>query len=364
MLRSRAFGPGSSHTVTPMPATMRAYRMTAWEQAPELVEVPVPVPGPGQALVRVAGCGLCHSDLSMMAMPGALGEQMGWSIPFTLGHESAGWVAALGPEVATVREGDTVAVFSPSSCGGCTSCMSGHENRCQEGLVGRGYGRDGGLAEFVLVDDADRALFAIPSGLEPHLAAPLTDAGATSLHAVRRVVQYLDGDQGAVAVVGAGGLGAYAIQLLRALAPGMTVIAIDPDPARRALATELGAHTARASLGGDDEPLRGVLQGVIDIVGTDDTILDATRALAPGGVLALVGAAGGTLRRPWQRSLPRDGVVFTFQGSDRADLRDVLALAASGQVQVLAEEFALDDVASAYAALEAGGLRGRIVVRP
>ena len=94
---------------------MAAYRLTAWQARPELVEVPVPVPGPGQVLVRVAACGLCHSDLAMMAMPAEVGEALGWSLPFTLGHESAGWVAATGAGVVGLREGDPVAVASPAS---------------------------------------------------------------------------------------------------------------------------------------------------------------------------------------------------------------------------------------------------------
>ena len=134
----------------PSPA-MRAYRMTAWGQSPALVEAPVPVAGPGQVVVRVAACGLCHSDLAMMAMPAVVGEALGWDIAFTLGHETAGWVHEVGDDVAGLTIGDAVAVASPASCGACRWCLEGRENACSEGLVGRGYGRDGGLAELVLV---------------------------------------------------------------------------------------------------------------------------------------------------------------------------------------------------------------------
>lgn len=344
---------------------MRAYRMTAWGRPPELVEVPVPSAGAGQAVVRVAGCGLCHSDLAMMAMPGDVGEALGWQLPFTLGHETAGWVHEVGEGVSMVAVGDAVAVVSPSSCGTCRSCRAGHENRCERGLVGRGYGRDGGLADYVLVDGVDRALFALPDGLAPHLAGPLTDAGATSMHAVRRLLAALpDADQPAIVVIGAGGLGAFAIQFLRALAPEAVVLAVDPDPTRRDLAIELGARRSIPSVTDIADAEAGDVLGVLDFVGTDDTIRAGTRALSGGGVFGLVGAAGGTLRRPWYGTLPRDGTVFTFQNSDRSDLRQVLDLAASGLVQVLVEEFRLADVAPAYEALEAGGLRGRILVRP
>lgn len=348
------------------PATSRAYRMTAWERPPELVEVAVPEPGPGQVLVRVAGCGLCHSDVAMMGMPESVGRALGWQIPFTLGHESAGWVHAVGEGVTSVAVGDAVAVASPASCGACRWCLEGRENTCANGLAGRGYGRDGGLADLLVVDDV-RAL--LPIGpLDPVLAGPLTDAGATSHHAVRRVLPRLR-DDGTVVVLGVGGLGGFMVQILRASSPAR-IVAVDPDPARRDLAVRYGA----------DEVVDGVQEGtgralqdllgpdgadaVLDVVGIDATIACGMGALGPGGVFGLVGAAGGTLRKPWYGTLPRDGELFTFQGSDLADARAVLDLAASGRITVDVVPFSLEDVADAYAALDAGGLAGRIVVRP
>ena len=98
---------------------MRAYRMTAWASSPRAVEVEVPSPGPGQILVRVAGCGLCHSDLTMRHVPEAFGAHLGWAMPFTLGHETAGHIAAIGAGVTGFAEGDAVALVSPTSCGSC-----------------------------------------------------------------------------------------------------------------------------------------------------------------------------------------------------------------------------------------------------
>ncbi|QXC62757.1 alcohol dehydrogenase catalytic domain-containing protein [Aquihabitans sp. G128] len=350
-----------------MRASMPAYRILGWGEPARLVEVVVPEPGPGQVRVRVAGCGLCHSDVAMGQMPAAIGEALGWSVPFTLGHETAGWVDAVGDGVASVVEGDPVAVASPASCGRCRWCLRGIENACAEGLVGRGYGRDGGLAQHVLVDEADRLLFPLGT-LDPAVAGPLTDAGATSHHAVRRVLPRLQAD-GAAVVLGIGGLGAYVVQLLVALAD-VPVVAVDPNPARRALAGELGATHVVDGVGPDTfEGIRDALGGVpvdavVDVVGIDDSIALGTRLLAPGGALALVGAAGGTLRRPWFSTLPQDGELFTFQGSDLADARAVLDLAAAGRIRVDVEPFGLDEVDAAYAAMEAGTLGGRAVVRP
>lgn len=348
------------------PATPRAYRMTAWEQPPSLVEVAAPVAAPGQVVVRVAGCGLCHSDVAMMAMPGSVGDALGWQIPFTLGHESAGWVHEVGDGVTEVSVGDAVAVASPASCGACRWCREGRENACANGLVGRGYGRDGGLADLLLVEDT-RALLPI-GGLDPAIAGPLTDAGATSHHAVRRVLPRLR-DEGTVVVLGVGGLGGFVVQILRARSAAR-IVAVDPDPARRDLAVRYGADEVLDGVGeGTGAELRKILgpdgaDAVLDVVGIDATIACGVRALAPGGAFGLIGAAGGTLRKPWYGSLPRDGELFTFQGSDLADARDVLDLAEAGQIVVDTVPFALDDIADAYAALEAGGLAGRIVVRP
>lgn len=349
-------------------ATMRAYRIESWLAPGRLVEVPVPEPGPGQIRMRVAGCGLCHSDLAMGRVPAEVGTAMGWRVPFTLGHESAGWVDALGAGVQGLAEGDPVALASPSSCGACRWCRRGAENACPAGLVGRGYGRDGGLADHVLVDDASRVAF--PLGLlDPAVAGPLTDAGATSHHAVARVLPRVQ-PGATVVVLGVGGLGAFVVQLVRALREGVRVVAVDPDPARRAVALALGAHDALDGVDADTaHRLRSLLgqdpvDAVIDVVGTDATIALGASVLAPSGALAVVGAAGGTLRRPWFGGLPRDAEVLSFQGSDLADARAVLDLAAQGRLRVDVEAFALDDVAAAYVALDDGTLRGRAVVRP
>lgn len=341
---------------------MRAYRLLAWQQPPELVEVPVPEPGRGEVRIRVGGTGLCHSDLTMLALPAGIGEQLGWQVPFTLGHEIAGWVDALGTGVAGIAEGDAVALVSPWSCGECPACRRGADNVCPYGSAGRGFGRDGGLAEYV-VARAPRDLVPLRA-LDPTEAGVLTDAGATAHHAVERVrPRLLSGDT--VVVVGAGGLGAFAIQLLALLARDVRIVAVDPASQRRDSARRLGADTTVA----DVAELAGVLRGdragaVLDFVGTDATIAAGVAAVRPGGAFGLVGANGGTLRAPWFGTLPRDGEVFTFQNATIADTRAVIELAEAGSLRVEVERFPLERAADAYAALAAGTLRGRAVVVP
>lgn len=348
-----------------MSRTMAAYRVRDWLAAPEIAEVPVPEPGPGEVLVRVAGCGLCHSDLAMPMIPAELGRSMDWRVPFTLGHETAGHIAALGPGAGGLAEGDPVALVSPASCGSCWYCLRGHDDVCPGGSAGRGFGRDGGLAEYVLVDDV-RALLPLAGGLDPRTAGPLTDAGATSYHAVRRVLPRVDAG-GTAVVIGAGGLGAFAVQFLRRLTDAR-VVAVDAKPDRLAYARELGAHETLRGVGdGTAQEITALADGrgadaVLDFVGTDATIAAGVAAVRPAGAFGLVGAGGGRLDAPWFGHLPRDADVFTFQGSSIADVRDVLALAAAGRIRNDTETFPFERVAEAYAALHDGGLRGRAVV--
>ncbi len=334
---------------------MTAYRIVRWGEPPQLTEVPVPEPGPGDVLVEVAGNGLCHSDLGMAQMPAEIAEALGWQLPFTLGHEVGGRVAARGAGVNGFADGDAVALVSPTSCGECVACRRGQDSACPHGLAGRGYGRDGGLARYV-VAPAPRAVVKL-GALDPVVAGPLTDAGATSHHAVDRVVPRLPDGSTAV-VVGAGGLGAFAVQLLRALTPAR-VVAVDTNPARLDLARELGADDVA-----DDIAAVGGAEVVLDFVGIDATIAAGLAAVRPYGAYGLVGANGGTFRRPWFGGLPRDAEVFTFQGSSIADVHAVVSLAEAGVIRSDVDTYPLSRVADAYAAMERGELRGRAVVTP
>jgi len=341
--------------------SMRAYRMTDWATPPHAAQVTVPRPGPGQALVRVAGCGLCRSDLGMWRLPRTAGERLGWAMPFTLGHETAGWIAALGAGMSGFAEGDAVALAATASCGTCWHCVRGQDNCCPRALTGRGYGRDGGLADYVLVEDR-RSLLKLGT-LDPREAGPLTDAGATAYHAVRRAIGRVH-PGGTTVVIGAGGLGAFAVQFLRLLT-GARVVAVDTNPQRLAYARTAGAHECVADPA--VEHLREVTgrrgaDAVFDFVGTDATIAAGLASVRAGGAFALIGSAGGRLDRAWFGSLPRDGEVYTFQGSTVADAQEVIALAGAGLIRNDVEEFPFARIDDAYARLAAGTLTGRAVV--
>ena len=202
---------------------MRAVRFAGVGRPAEIENVPKPTAGPGQILVKIGGAGVCHSDLHVME------EDLGFKPPFTLGHENAGWIAELGDGVTGFKEGDAVAVYGPWGCGRCHACQLSMENYCEnwaqiEGFGG-GLGLDGGMAEYMLVP-APRLL--VPLGdLSPAKAAPLSDAALTPYHAIKRALPHLNADS-TVVVIGVGGLGHMAIQLLRVLAP-MRIVAADVD---------------------------------------------------------------------------------------------------------------------------------------
>ncbi|PZW34457.1 propanol-preferring alcohol dehydrogenase [Thermosporothrix hazakensis] len=349
-----------------MDGKMLAYRMLDWQQPPQVVEIDVPRPGPGEVLVKVAGNGLCHSDIGMMQIPQVYGEMIGWRVPFTLGHEVGGWIEEIGEGVEGFFIGDPVALISPHSCGTCEYCLRGQDEACVQSAYGRGYGRDGGLAQYVIAR-APRDLIKLKT-LDPKVAAPLTDAGATSYHAVKRVLPKLIPGSTAV-VIGAGGLGSFAIQLLRVLSPAR-VIAIDTNQGRLDFARELGAHDVLTGVTETTvKELQELTNGrgvdvVLDFVGIDATIAAGIAIVRKLGAFALVGAGGGTLQQPWFNALPKGAEIFCFQGSSIADAHEVIALAEAGLIRSEIDIYPFSRIEEAYKALDQGMLRGRAVVTP
>jgi propanol-preferring alcohol dehydrogenase len=333
-----------------------------WEQ-PGYAEVDVPQAGPGQVLVRVAGVGLCHSDVLFLTSSAGL---LPYDVPFTLGHEIAGWVDGLGEGVGDLAVGDAVAVACMSPCWECRWCRQGADNYCVNNWRGRGFGVDGGLASHVVVGRRELA----PLGdLDPVMAAPLTDAGATSYHAVQRVRPKLDSaaavDAASAVVIGVGGLGSYAVQWLK-LQTAARVIAIDTRDERLVAATKLGADDVLLAGEGLSRRLRETVGDdgatvVLDFVGTDQTLNAAVRNASKLGAIVLVGQGFGTAQVRYGQPA-HECEIFNPQGATVAELHEVVDLARSGAVTIEAERFAFDDVAEAYDRLRAGSLNGRAVV--
>jgi len=349
--------------MTRIPDTMRALRLLAWGAPPELVEVPVPEPHGSELLLRVDAAGLCHSDLHIMDAPaGALP----YELPFTLGHEVVGTVVATGDEVEAGWLGRRAAVHGVWSCGRCRQCHRGRENYCfaLTGPIGGGIGRDGGLADYMLVP-APRHL--VPAdGIDPVTVAPLTDAGLTAQHALDSHRELLPG--ATVVVIGVGGLGHLALQLLAGHDPAC-VVAVEPRTAGRQLAMKLGADAVVPAVADASAWLDGCGGGhgadlVLDFVGTQDTMADGAELLAPGGRLVVVGSAGGRLEVGKSARLERGwGVSAPFWGTCR-DLAAVVGLAEAGRIRAEVETYRLGEALAAYDCLRAGRVHGRAVVVP
>ena len=218
---------------------MRALRLLGWKLT-ELVEVAEPVAGPGEVVVKIGGSGACHSELHLMH--DFEGGVLPWA-PHSWA-QIAGWVHQLGEGVAGVEVGQPVAVYGAWGCGGCERCRLGVETYCENPLRalvpggGGGLGLDGGMADYLLVPSA-RHLVPLPDGLDPVRAAPLTDAGLTPYHAIRRSWPKLT--PGATAlVIGVGGLGHVGIEIIKATTAAR-VIAVDTRKEALQLAQEVGA---------------------------------------------------------------------------------------------------------------------------
>jgi NAD+-dependent secondary alcohol dehydrogenase Adh1 len=340
---------------------VRAALLSEYHRPLELVERPVPEPvGWRDVVVRIGGAGVCATDLH--AIDGLM-EPAGLRPPVVLGHENAGWVHEVGPGVTTAKPGDAVLVYPPYACGMCVPCRRANDVHCvHHGFTG--LTRDGGFAEYVLVDE--RSLLPLPDGVEPAAVAPHADAGVTAYHAVQKLKQHLVPGTTA-AVIGAGGVGHIALQLLRVLGAGR-VVAIDTDERRRALARELGADEVLGGEADVPDALRQLTDGagadvVLDVVGTDATHTLGQAILARRGVLSFVGY-GGTV------SVPSVDLVVgetTYCGNlvgTWIDLWELLQLHVQGKVQLRTETHRLDDVNDVLQQLRDGEVTGRAVLVP
>lgn len=290
------------------------------------------------------------------------------TLPFTLGHENAGWVEKLGPGATGFAIGDPVIVYGPWGCGLCMNCRQGMENYCQtpgKPSPGGLGGTDGGMAEYLLVP-ATRYL--IPLGdLDPREAAPLTDAGLTSYHAVKRSVHLLGPGSTAV-VIGAGGLGQMAIQVLKALTSATTVVAVDTSSDKLTIATSMGADEVLIS--GDEAVTRikDMTKGqgaelVLDLVGVNPTLAMAAQVSRVLGHLTIVGLGNAALPVNFHSPAQECSVAAPFWGTI-PELIDVITLAQAGKIKMLVEHFTLDQSAHAYRMLHDGKIRGRAVITP
>jgi propanol-preferring alcohol dehydrogenase len=342
-------------------AAMRALRLTAQGAPLEAVDLPDPDPAAGEAVVRVHAAGICSSDAHYRA-----GSPKLPPLPRTLGHEIAGVVEAVGPRAAgALPVGSRVAVHYQVSCGRCRRCRAGAEQFCLEGAM-IGNHRDGGYAERVLVPV--RNLVSVPDEVAlPHAAVAMCSS-ATAYHALVRA-RLAPGQK--VAVFGLGGLGMSAVQLARAF--GATeVFGVDVDPAKVALAGQLGA----VGVLGTDDPAGAVVEATggvdvaVELVGKPETVRSAIDSLGPGGRVAVVGlAAEPTLIHSYTDLIGREAEVVGVMDHLAAELPIVLRLVVEGTLDldaVVADTVPLvaGPVNAVLDRLDAGAAAVRTVIVP
>jgi propanol-preferring alcohol dehydrogenase len=344
---------------------MRAFQFTQWQRPPEFQDVAVPEVGPDQVLVKIGGAGACHSDLHVFEWPEG---QVPWQLPFTLGHENAGWVEEIGPGICGLSRGEAVIVYGPWGCGRCKPCRLGRENYCERAAeipaAGGGLGFDGGLAEYMLVP-ASRLV--VPIGeLDPVEVAPLADAGLTPYHAIKHSLGLLEPGSTAV-VIGAGGLGQMAVQLLRALSSAQIVV-VDKDPDKLEQAKRAGADAVFPSEAQMARKIRELCGGkgaelVLDMVGWDATLALGAECLRTEGHLTIVGLALGTLPLSFF-AIPYGATVRTSYWGTIPELMELVELARAKRIRPQVEVYPLEQAKQVYEKLAAGKISGRAVLTP
>ncbi len=346
---------------------MRAVMFSDFKTFPTIEDIDVPEPGPGEVLLKVAGAGACHSDVAIFHEFESDPNNGLMTPPFVLGHETAGWIEALGPGVRGVEIGAAYLVYGPIGCGRCRACSRGQDTYCENpgdvGYLGTGLGRNGGMAEYMTVPV--RNLVALGDA-DPVAAAPLADAGLTPYHAIKLALPRLAGGGKHALVIGLGGLGLVAVQILRAIT-GARVIATDLKSEAMARARDFGALTVE---GGAEQAARireltggrGV-DAAFDFVGATPTIAVAQAAIAVRGAIQIVGVGGGTAQWSFFTN-PYEATLSNSYWGTIEDLHEVAALYRDDLITPDVERFALNDALEAYRRLRDGELDARAVVMP
>ena len=319
------------------------------------------ITGPHDVIVRVGAAGLCRTDLHIIE--GIWRETVEPELPYTLGHENAGWVEEIGDAVTSVAVGDTVICHPVRTCGVCLGCRRGEDMYCDNDAF-PGLTTDGGFANYLHTNE--RACIKLAEGLEPVAVAPLADAGITAYRAAKKASKRLAPGM-SCAVIGVGGLGHIAVQSLRALC-GADIIAVDKSDQALELARELDVdHVVKADenvvarvkeVGGGE----GV-DVVIDFVAEYGTEKQGPNMLKQGGVYYVVGYGGQVEIPTLQIIFTEIEVVGSLVGS-YIELVELMELAARGRVKLTGREYPLDDINQAIDDLMAVGIQGRGVIVP
>ena len=341
---------------------MKALRLQGYHRQPVVEEVPEPtVQGPLDVVVRIGGAGVCRTDLHIIE--GQWAEAMHPTLPYTLGHENAGWVHEVGPAVTNVAVGDTVILHPTPTCGLCRACRAGDDMHCADSSF-PGLSHDGGMAEYLLT--SARACVKLDPRTRPQDVAALADAGITAYHAVRKAIPLLYPGTTCV-VIGAGGLGHIGIQCLAALTAARVVV-VDRNPDALKLAEQLGAQHTVVADGGQVAAVRELTGGrgahvVLDFVAEQGAEQDGFAMTGEAGSYFVIGY-GGTVHIPTLDIISTErNVVGNIVGT-YTELDELMALAQGGRVTLHTRTYPLDAAVEAIADLDAGRVRGRAILVP
>jgi NAD+-dependent secondary alcohol dehydrogenase Adh1 len=341
---------------------MRAVRLHGYHQQPVVEEVPEPtVSGPLDVVVKIGGAGVCRTDLHIIE--GQWAEAMAPDLPYTIGHENAGWVHEVGSAVTNVAVGDTVILHPTPTCGLCRACRAGQDMHCAESSF-PGLSHDGGMAEYLLT--SARACVRLDPSTQPKDVAALADAGITAYHAVRKAIPLLYPGT-TCALIGAGGLGHIGIQCLSALT-ATNIVVVDQNPDALKLAEQLGAHHTVVADGGQVDAVKDLTDGagadvVLDFVAEQGAENDGFAMTRPAGSYYVIGY-GGTLTIPTLDVISTErNIVGNIVGSYN-ELAELMVLAQAGKVTLHTKTYPLDAAPEALQDLDAGQVRGRAILVP
>ena len=341
---------------------MKAVRIHGYHQQPVVDEVPEPsVKGPLDVVVKIGGAGVCRTDLHIIE--GQWDAAMHPALPYTLGHENAGWVHEIGSAVTNVAVGDTVILHPTPTCGLCRACRAGDDMHCTDSSF-PGLSHDGGMAEYLLT--SARTCVKLDPKTQPADVAALADAGITAYHAVRKAIPLLYPGSTAV-VIGAGGLGHIGVQCLAALT-ATTIVVVDRNPDALKLASQIGAHHTVVADGTQVEAVRELTGGrgaqvVLDFVAEQGAEADGWAMTGGGGSYFVIGY-GGTMQVPTLDIISTERNIIGNIVGTYNDLAELMALAEGGRVTLHTRTYPLDAAADAFADLDAGRVRGRAILVP
>ena len=343
---------------------MKVVRVVGYNQPLSLQDAPDPqITGPLDVIVKVGAAGVCRTDIHILE--GQWVEKSNVKLPYTIGHENAGWVHAKGDAVTSIEVGDKVILHPLVTCGLCRACRFGDDVHCEDSKF-PGIDSDGGYAEYLKT--GARSVIKLDEKLEPADVAALADAGLTAYHACAKAARALRPGN-FVVLIGAGGLGHIGIQVMKAISAA-TVIVVDRNKEALELAKELGAdHVVQA--GDGDGFVKEVLgmtgekgaEAVIDFVAEGGSTATGVKMLRRAGNYYVVGY-GENINVPTIDIISTEiNFIGNLVGSYN-DLAELMTLAAQGKVVLHTSVYELEDFQKAIDDLSAGKVRGRAILVP